>query len=140
MPCHFNKATLYTTFSQCHCAWKRSSQAWHLGSQLASQLNEHPRLLRATLSFLSDSVRMSSHSPLSVAGTRLGELAPTAGPGCPAFPHHAPPGLLYSTSLVPVHKHAHRPMSTLTLENEFMDSICFPWERNEQMSQKGRLV
>lgn len=56
MPCHFNKATLYTTFNQCHCAENGSSP-----SSAASDLSwlSNYTASSASFSLLRDSVRMS---------------------------------------------------------------------------------
>lgn len=56
LPCHFNKATLYTTFNQCHCAENGSSP-----SSAASDLSwlSNYTASSASFSLLRDSVRMS---------------------------------------------------------------------------------
>lgn len=68
LPCHFNKATLYTTFNQRHCAERRHSLVLsRLTAQLASQLHGHlpsPSLSWETLS------ECHRHHPLSVTCTR----------------------------------------------------------------------
>ena len=132
LPCHFNKATLYTTFRQCHCA-----ERWCLSP--AARVSAGSAITRASSRSLSSRETVSGchgHSSLSATCMPLSKLAPSYSRAagilwtCPspwALRSHLPP----THSLHP-HTHTHTYTITHTLmprEITLPTHPCFHWER-----------